>query len=116
MTTSTPVPHPGARALLLWALGRLQRFQVRGASMTPALEDGDTVLIDPRARPAPGAVVVARHPYRSDVTVVKRVAAITGAGKLHLSGDNPAESTDSAHYGAVPTERLLGVVVAKLPR
>jgi len=116
MIVPTPVPLTGARALLLWGLGCLQRYRIRGLSMTPTLADGDTVLIDPRGRPAVGAVVVARHPYRSDVTVVKRVAAITEAGKLHLSGDNPAESTDSAHYGALPPERLLGVVVAKLPR
>lgn len=80
--------------------------------MTPTLSDGDTVLIDPRAAPAADTIVVARHPYRSDVTVVKRVALITD-GKLRLVGDNPAASTDSAHYGDVPAARLIGVVVAK---
>ena len=84
--------------------------------MAPTLGDGDTVLIDPRVPPDTGAVIVARHPYRTDVTVVKRVGAITADGKLRLAGDNPAESTDSAHYGALPPERVLGVVVALLPR
>ncbi len=108
------MPPPGLRALALWGLGRLLRFRVSGASMVPTLSDGDYVLVDPSRRAEAGAVVLARHPYRSGLRLVKRVARIEGDGRLFLSGDQPVESTDSRHFGALAPGCVLGVVVARM--
>ena len=82
--------------------------------MAPTLNDGDYVLVDPLERPGVGAVVLARHPYRSGLYLVKRVARVEGDGRLFLSGDQPAESTDSRHFGALAPGHVLGVVVARM--
>ena len=100
--------------LLLWALRRRRRFVVRGESMQPTLHPGDWVLVDPSAYrtlpPVPGDVVVSKHPFRTHVVMVKRVANVTGKA-VHLKGDNSDASTDSASLGAVPMNKLVGKVV-----
>lgn len=104
--------------ICLWALGRRRRYRIDGASMRPTLEPGDHVLVDPRAYrrrpPRIGDVVLARHPYRRGVEVVKRLGATLPDGRLLLAGDNPEESTDSRAFGAVPIDRLRGRVVLRL--
>jgi nickel-type superoxide dismutase maturation protease len=104
--------------LALWALGRRARFRVDGDSMSPALAPGDQILVDlgayRRTRPRPGDVVLARHPYRRDVRLVKRVAGVAADGRCELAGDNPAASTDSRGFGALPAEMVLGRVVLRL--
>ena len=85
--------------------------------MVPLLKPGDEVLVDPRAYrrlpPRPGDIVVARHPYRTDLRLVKRVAEVLDNGHCLLQGDNPAESTDSRVYGPLPPERILGRVTSR---
>ena len=80
--------------------------------------DGDEVLVDARAYrrapPAVGDVVVIQHPHQGDVVAIKRVAELRD-GALWLLGDNPAGSSDSRTYGAVPLSRLRGRVVRVLP-
>lgn len=104
--------------LALWALGRRARYRVGGSSMLPTLAPGDQVLVDlaayRRARPRLGDLVLARHPYRTDLRLVKRVAGVSADGRCTLAGDNPAESTDSRSFGAVPCELVLGRVVLRL--
>lgn len=75
--------------------------------MTPTLHPGDWVfgVRGPR-RIRPGDVVVVDHPDRPGFRLVKRVVA-TGDRGLELAGDNPAASTDSRHFGAVPREAVL---------
>lgn len=101
--------------LALWAMGRRVRYRVRGASMEPGLSDGSFVLVDPRAfareAPAPGDVVVARHPFRTDVRLIKRVRERPSEGRVALAGDRADGSTDSRDFGAVPVADLLGRVV-----
>ena len=108
----------GPRDLLAWALRRRLRFKIAGDSMAPTLRSGETVLVDPRAfrrRPARvGDVVLARHPYRTDVKIVKRIAGVDARGGLHLAGDAPAASTDSRSFGALPPDKLIGQVVCRL--
>ena len=84
--------------------------------MWPHLRPDDRVLVDPRAyrgrAPERGDVVVARHPFRTDVRWIKRVASVTPSGALELVGDNPDESTDSRTQGLVQPEHLVGRVTS----
>jgi len=86
--------------------------------MTPSLNEGDEVLVHPRAyakrRPTVGDVVLFQHPLRSDVRALKRVAEVRPTG-LWLLGDNPRGSTDSRSFGVVPDDLLLGRVERLLP-
>jgi nickel-type superoxide dismutase maturation protease len=108
----------GLPDLVSWVLGRRARFRVSGASMAPTLAPGDQILVDlgayRRAAPQPGEIVLARHPYRTDVRMVKRVAAVGPDGRCALAGDNPAESADSRSFGWVPAALVLGRVVLRL--
>ena len=102
---------------LLWLVRRRHRFRVLGNSMLPLLKPGDELLIIPnaykRSRPTPGDIVVAAHPRRPDVRLVKRVASVTEDGHCTLLGDNPLESTDSRDFGPVPAKKLLGQVACR---
>jgi nickel-type superoxide dismutase maturation protease len=112
MAAATPIPLAGLREALLWLAGRRLRVRVSGRSMLPTLPDGGTVLLEPGARPEPGAVVVAWHPFLRRQRVIKRVTAVDEAGRVRLVGDNPDES---AHrFGALPPEAVLGVVRSRL--
>ncbi|MFJ3925246.1 S26 family signal peptidase [Streptomyces sp. NPDC090022] len=143
---------------------RVLAVTVTGASMEPALHDGDRVLVVRRRfrrltrgqvvvlRPPPPAAAVAAgrspgpppvRPYRDGGVlvlrqpppgpgglVVKRIAAAPGdpvpaplaarlgptvpAGRFLVLGDNPARSLDSRHFGFVPRDRLVGVVIRPL--
>ena len=93
---------------------RATRHQIAGQSMEPTLSAGDVVVVDRKATPKVGDVVVCRHPFKTDVHVCKRVYDMTAESALDLRGDNAKESTDSRSYGAVPRVHLLGVVIARL--
>jgi nickel-type superoxide dismutase maturation protease len=113
--------HPVAWTLggaLLLALagtrGRLRTVAVDGDSMLPALAPGDWLVVLPGARPRPGDVVVARHPERADVLIVKRVAHRSGSGWWLESDNQRARGRrDSWDFGAVPDCLVLGRVVAR---
>ena len=108
------------RELLLWLLRFRKRFRVTGTSMTPLLQPGDEVIVDPCAykqtAPRVGDIVVSRHPYRVDVRLVKRVTAVLEDGRCLLEGDNPSDSTDSRSFGAVVPQQILGRVISRFPR
>ena len=108
-------------ALRYRALGVLRRwrlYKVSGDSMTPTLLPGDWVWVDPRSYrqgyPQPNQIVVARHPYRGDVWMVKRVVHVSD-GSVVLRGDNRSESTDSQIFGAVPPSLIVGKVTRLYP-
>ena len=88
--------------------------------MAPLLEPGDEVLVDTRAyrrtSPHPGDLVVARHPYRTDLLLIKRVARVLENGYCVLEGDNPSESTDSRAFGSLSPERILGRVTSRFAK
>ena len=90
-------------------------MQVDGRSMEPALHPQDRVLVkrwkSESGRSAPlGQIVVAWHPHRSDLRMIKRLSWWDANG-FWLEGDNPAESTDSRQLGWIDPENLIGVVV-----
>lgn len=100
------------RILLLIRLRKAVR--VSGDSMTPTLNDGDVVLIVTKSGANIGDVVLAQHPYRQSVTMLKRVATIDKNGRFELRGDNPDDSTDSRTFGSVSIEYIKGKAVCRL--
>jgi len=107
------------------------RIAVAEASMSPAIADGDWLLVDPTIDhwPRRGTVVVFREPD-DDTLAVKRVAAGPGdrvpfaEGYLELADDEAwlvsdatpevtaaagfGDPIDSRQYGPVPLELLVG--------
>ena len=107
------------------------RIAVAEASMSPAIADGDWLLVDPTIDhwPRRGTVVVFREPD-VDTLAVKRVAAGPGdrvpfaEGYLELADDEAwlvsdatpevtaaagfGDPIDSRQYGPVPLELLVG--------
>lgn len=82
-----------------------RRVLVRGASMVPALRDGDVLLVRMGREPAPGDVVLVRWPARPQQLSVKR-AVRPESGGWHVEGDNAFGSTDSRELGPA---RVVGV-------
>ena len=104
----------GVRDRIRLALRRVFGIRVEGDSMSPLLNSGDLVLVDPRAPIKPGDIVLARHPFRSSVRILKRLISVEADGRLYLTGDNPNESSDSRSFGTVSSADLLGKVIARL--
>ena len=100
--------------IILWSLRRRRGFRVSGSSMLPLLQHGDVVLIDPSSPPEVGSVVLARHPLRTDLRILKRLDHLTEDGRLYLLGDNSAESIDSRAFGTLSPDLILGRVVLRL--
>ena len=105
---------PTWKERLLYFLGRRIAFLVEGDSMSPTLNDGDTVLIHPGAAIGVGDIVLAEHPYKSSVTILKRVSGLDADGLVNLTGDNEVESTDSRTFGPVSIKSVIGRVVCRL--
>jgi nickel-type superoxide dismutase maturation protease len=97
-----------------YAVGRLKAFRVQGDSMLPTLRNGDVVLISPNASVAPNDIVLAKHPYKQSVKLLKRVVSIDDNGRYSLAGDNPDESTDSRTFGTLTKEQIEGKAVCRV--
>ncbi len=82
--------------------------------MLPSLCPGDEVLVDPKAyacdSPEPGDLVVAIHPQKPGLRLIKRVLIVRDNGECILVGDNRQSSTDSRMLGAVPRNMIIGQV------
>jgi phage repressor protein C with HTH and peptisase S24 domain len=83
---------------------------VAGDSMRPTLRPGDLLLVCYGGVVATDDVVVARLPGRG--LGVKRAALHDGDG-WWLASDDPRYGTDSATFGSVAEEDVLGRVVAR---
>ena len=91
----------------------LLRVKVTEPSMVPALRPGDWLLVRRTRRIRPGQVVLARHPGRPDLLIVKRAARRAGVG-WWLESDNPyAPAVDSRRFGAVPPALIEGRVLLR---
>jgi len=86
--------------------GKAFRFEARGTSMHPFVQDGDTVTVRPLAsgRPRMGDVVAFVHPATGGVRIHRVVKA--DSGTYRLKGDNAL-----GEDGAFPREAILGRVV-----
>ena len=100
----------------------LWRVAVAERSMEPGLRPGDWLLVRRTMAPGrslrvrPGQVVVAYHPARARMLIVKRVAR-REAGGWWLASDNPAAgATDSRAFGVVPDQLIEGRVLLRYRR
>jgi len=98
------------------------RVLVRGASMAPALHDGDVLLVRWRRAGAvcSGDVVVVQLPGRP--LAVKRVVEVPTDGVavevptdgVAVEGDNPYGSTDSRELGPLPVDAIRGRALCRI--
>ncbi len=100
---------------LAYNRGLREIFLIEGNSMFPALKNGDLVLINPHADLCVGDIVLAQHPFKKSVKIIKRIAEILPDEKYFLVGDNPSESSDSRSFGAIQAKNILGKAVCRLP-
>jgi nickel-type superoxide dismutase maturation protease len=91
----------------------LLRVTVAERSMEPALRPGDWLLVRRTRRIRPGQLVLARHPGKPQMLIVKRAARRTQDG-WWLASDNPdAGAVDSRRFGAVPVPLIEGRVLLR---
>ena len=91
----------------------LLRVKVAEVSMLPALRPGDWLLVRRTRRIRPGQIVLARHPGRPDLLIVKRAARRQAVG-WWLASDNPdPAAVDSRRFGPVPDALIEGRVLLR---
>jgi len=90
-----------------------RRVVVQGWSMYPTLAPGERVLFDTLAyrveRPRRGDVVLAKHPERPSMKLVKRVVAVPG-DRVTTQGDD-WRVEEAASQGVPPSEGAAGAQV-----
>jgi nickel-type superoxide dismutase maturation protease len=92
----------------------LWRVAVAERSMEPALRPGDWLLVWRGIRPGrplrirPGQVVIAQHPSRADLLIVKRAVAQHPDGWWLASDNAAAAAVDSRSFGHVPVSLIRG--------
>jgi nickel-type superoxide dismutase maturation protease len=89
------------------------RVKVAERSMEPALQPGDWLLVRRTHRIRPGQIVLARHPGRPEMLIVKRAAHPAGGGWWLISDNPSAGAVDSRRFGAVPGVLIEGRVLAR---
>ena len=111
------LPDITYREFFLWLLGLRRRYRVSGNSMLPQLKPGEDVLIDRQAYkdkiPQPQDLVVAFHPNKTELKIIKRIATVSRDRGVFLLGDNPLESTDSRDFGVISLDALYGKVTSR---
>lgn len=114
---SNKLPNLSKREFFFWILRRRKRFRVTGISMQPLLQPGEEILINPYAYrkvlPQVNHLVVAIHPEKEGLEIIKRVTYLTDDGTFFLLGDNLAHSSDSRDFGTVTLKNIMGKVTSK---
>ena len=91
----------------------LMRIAVAERSMEPVLCPGDWLLVRRTRRVRPGQIVLARHPGRPAMLIVKRAARREPGGWWLESANPAAGAVDSARFGAVPDALIEGRVLLR---
>lgn len=100
--------------ILLLYLGFRTRYRVVNDSMLPLLKDGDQVIVKKNANFKNGDLVIAWHPFKKNVELIKRISEIDDRGNVTLLSENLDEGQDSRSFGAVSIECIKGKVIARL--
>ncbi len=109
------IPTATVQDKLSVLFGKLHKYVVENNSMLPTLRDGDVVFVNKKfGKIEVGDIVIAKHPLEIVNEVIKRVERINEHGAYFLVGDNPNDSEDSRHYGAVAKDYIRGKVVARM--
>ena len=111
---ANPLRRAGWLEVLQWWIGRRIRVQVSGRSMSPTLEPGYEVLVHKTRHVDVGDIVVAKHPFRSETLLIKRVHHQSSDGRLDLRGDAEEASSDSRTLGLFDPARIVGRVTSRL--
>jgi nickel-type superoxide dismutase maturation protease len=94
----------------------LLRVAVVERSMEPTLRPGDWLLVLRTGRLRPGQLVVAWHPSRPSLLLVKRVLRREPGG-WWLQSDSPnGSAADSRSFGPVPPALIQGRVLLRYRR
>jgi nickel-type superoxide dismutase maturation protease len=89
------------------------RIAVAERSMEPVLRPGDWLLVRRTRRVHAGQIVLARHPERPTILIVKRAARRQDGGWWLESANPAAGAVDSARFGAVPDTLIEGRVLVR---
>ena len=89
--------------------------------MYPTIEDGDTLLVNTKAMPEDGDILILDVSNmegwnNSAIQIVKRYYAGYSAEGYYVIGDNADGSYDSRDVGKIDKERLIGVVQCNLSK
>ncbi len=85
--------------------------RIQGDSMWPTFTDGQMLTFQETNSQTTfevGDVVLALHPLKVDVLMVKRIHRIEADGRLFLTGDqpDPTSSEDSHNFGPVAVSNI----------
>jgi nickel-type superoxide dismutase maturation protease len=91
----------------------IRRVAVVEHSMEPVLWPGDWLLVRRTRRIRPGQIVLARHPGRPTLLIVKRAARRQDGGWWLESANPAAGAVDSSRFGVVPSGLIEGRVLLR---
>ena len=88
--------------------------KIHGDSMLPSFSDGDTVVfktID-NSIVLVGDIVLAIHPFKKKINIVKRVTKINSCDEYFLEGDNEitSASSDSRSFGYISKKDIIAIL------
>ena len=82
--------------------------------MWPTFIDGDEVIFESfsEQKLTVGDVVVAIHPFRKNLKIVKRISCIDNYNRYHLEGDNPdpLSRKDGHNFGPINIDAIYAVL------
>ena len=116
MSLGTPlakIPQTGFVEAILWRLGRRQLVVVQGDSMEPYISAGDEPLVAPARKPSVKTIVLAHHPTKPNVLLIKLVDRVRN-GEFYLTGINKSASSDSRDFGWLANEQLVGRITSRV--
>jgi nickel-type superoxide dismutase maturation protease len=79
--------------------------EIVGDSMFPTFRSGESRIfqIVQNMELKIGDIVLAKHPFKKNIKIVKRITKVNKSGSFFLEGDHPSlnESSDSRSFGYV---------------
>lgn len=85
--------------------------RLKGESMWPTYPEGTVLTFRPvhGNSVGPGDVVLAQHPLKPDVLIVKRILRVEQNNDLFLTGDqpDPLASEDSHNFGPISRDAVI---------